>query len=297
MGSKGSKEKNKKDEKKPVQQQQQQPPQKQVQAQAQPQAAPPPQKAAAGGFEDDDHEEVADGGERAGDFKGDDTPNTDSDEAYSFWDRNKTYKPERKLANNKQQGLQKTMKATMKATLGGGELKKAVQLPEGEDMNEWIAVNTVHFFNAASMIYGTCRDFCTDQSCSQMSAGKAEYLWKDNGKYKKPTRLAAPQYIDLLLSWIDEQIANPQIFPVDEHAKFPRNFMSVVKNIYKRLFRLYAHLYYSHHEKIKSIGANAHLNTCFKHFIYFVLEFNLIDEKDLAPLSKFIAQFRDDKQK
>ena len=28
------------------------------------------------------------------------------------------------------------------ATLGSGNLKLAVQLPEGEDMNEWIAVNS-----------------------------------------------------------------------------------------------------------------------------------------------------------
>lgn len=46
-------------------------------------------------------------------------------------------------------------------------------------------------------------------------------------------------------------------------AKFPRQFLSEVKQIYKRLFRLYAHLYCTHSEKIRSIGANAHLNTCF----------------------------------
>ena len=27
------------------------------------------------------------------------------------------------------------------ATLGSGSLRKAVQLPEGEDLNEWLAVN------------------------------------------------------------------------------------------------------------------------------------------------------------
>ena len=30
----------------------------------------------------------------------------------------------------------------MAATLGSGNLKLAVQLPEGEEMNEWIAVNS-----------------------------------------------------------------------------------------------------------------------------------------------------------
>lgn len=28
------------------------------------------------------------------------------------------------------------------ATLGSGNLRNAVQLPEGEDVNEWIAVNS-----------------------------------------------------------------------------------------------------------------------------------------------------------
>jgi MOB kinase activator 1 len=35
------------------------------------------------------------------------------------------------------------------ATLGGGSLRKAVKLPEGEDENEWLAVN--------SEFYRTCR--------------------------------------------------------------------------------------------------------------------------------------------
>jgi hypothetical protein len=33
--------------------------------------------------------------------------------------------------------------ATVKATLGAGNLQEAVLLPEGEDKNEWLAVNTV----------------------------------------------------------------------------------------------------------------------------------------------------------
>ena len=30
------------------------------------------------------------------------------------------------------------------ATLGGGSLRKIVKLPEGEDENEWLAVNSEH---------------------------------------------------------------------------------------------------------------------------------------------------------
>lgn len=32
------------------------------------------------------------------------------------------------------------------ATLGSGDLRLAVMLPEGEDLNEWVAVNSKSFF-------------------------------------------------------------------------------------------------------------------------------------------------------
>ena len=32
-------------------------------------------------------------------------------------------------------------------TLGSGNLEMAVELPDGEDMNEWLAVNTIEFYN------------------------------------------------------------------------------------------------------------------------------------------------------
>lgn len=221
-----------------------------------------------------------------------DAATTNADESYSFWDRNKTFKPMKNVVKKKHNELQNTIKATMKATLGGGELRNTVKLPDGEDENEWIAVNTVHFYNAANMIYGTCAEYCTETSCAIMSAGpKYEYLWKDGIKYKRPTRVSAPVYIDLLLNWVSEQISDPSLFPVDETTKFPKNFKTQVKQIYKRLFRLYAHIYYSHFEQICSIGANAHLNTCFKHFVYFVLEFDLVDKDEMAPLKKLISKF------
>ena len=40
-----------------------------------------------------------------------------------------------------------------------------------------------------------------------MSGGaKFEYLWQDGTKYKKPTHLPAPQYISLLMDWVESQI-------------------------------------------------------------------------------------------
>ena len=42
--------------------------------------------------------------------------------------------------------------------------------------------------------------------------------------------------------------------------------------------------------EVVSLGEEAHLNTSFKHFIYFVQEFDLIDRKELAPLQELIER-------
>lgn len=46
-------------------------------------------------------------------------------------------------------------------TLGSGNMLLAVELPNGEDLNEWLAVNTIEFYNEISIIYGTLIEFCT----------------------------------------------------------------------------------------------------------------------------------------
>ncbi len=60
-----------------------------------------------------------------------------------------------------------------------------------------------------------------------------------------------------------------RIFPQQYGIPFPPNFMDVVRTMFKRLFRVYAHIYHTHFRSICSLGEEAHLNTCFKHFMYF----------------------------
>ena len=71
-------------------------------------------------------------------------------------------------------------------------------------------------------------------------------------------------------------------------VEFPPDFKTVIIDIFRRLFRVYAHIYTTHFQVIVSLGEEAHLNTSFKHFILFVKEFNLIDQKELAPLADLI---------
>jgi len=201
---------------------------------------------------------------------------------------NKTFKPLKSQSGGKD-GKASKLSEYAKATLGSGNMRSAVVLPKGEDVNEWLAVNTVDFFNEISLLYGTITEFCTPATCAVMSAGPTfEYLWADGVKVKKPIKVSAPEYVDLLMSWVETQLNDEHIFPLQLGTPFPKNFQTVVKTIFKRLFRVYAHIYHSHFQKIVGLGAEAHLNTCFKHFIYFVHEFKLIETKELAPLKDLI---------
>ncbi|NXT62624.1 MOB1A kinase, partial [Chaetops frenatus] len=206
----------------------------------------------------------------------------------------KTFKPKKNIPEGSHQY---ELLKHAEATLGSGNLRQAVMLPEGEDLNEWIAVNTVDFFNQINMLYGTITEFCTESSCPVMSAGpRYEYHWADGTNIKKPIKCSAPKYIDYLMTWVQDQLDDETLFPSKiggcswvalagpswlSHAltppcccvpgvPFPKNFMSVAKTILKRLFRVYAHIYHQHFDSVMRLQEEAHLNTSFKHFIFFV---------------------------
>lgn len=65
---------------------------------------------------------------------------------------------------------------------------------------------------------------------------------------------------------------------------FPKNFQQVCNKILTRLFRVFVHVYIHHFDSILSMGAEAHVNTCYKHFYYFIREFSLVDQRELEPL-------------
>jgi len=180
------------------------------------------------------------------------------------------------------------LKRACQEPLGTQNMGQAVLLPKGEDINEWLAVHTLDFYNEVSILYGTIEEYCTKESCPVMSAGpKFEYLWADGARFKKPIRVSAPRYVELLLTWVEDQLECSEIFPQD-HGHFPSNFQTIVRNIFKRLFRVYAHIYHCHIKRITGLGAERHFNTCFKHFVYFVKEFKLIDESQQECLRDVI---------
>lgn len=172
---------------------------------------------------------------------------------------------------------------------GTVNLEDFVRLPDGEDKDEWIAVHVIDFYNDLSLLYGTISDLCTAETCPVMSAGsKYTYLWADGVTITTPMKVPAREYVDYLMQWVDDQISNEDIFPVEVGQSFPHNFQDQMRVVFKRLFRVYAHMYRGHFKQFARLGVEQHLHMCFKRFVFFSLEFKMVDDSEFAPLRKLV---------
>ncbi|KAG9104749.1 Mitotic exit network component [Ceratobasidium sp. 370] len=168
--------------------------------------------------------------------------------------KTRTFKPRKDVPEGtKQYQLRKYAEAT----LGSGNLRLAVVLPDGEDLNEWLAVHTVDFFNHLNMLYGTVTEFCP----------RYEYLWEDGVTYKRPTKLSAPDYVDALMNWVQGLLDDEKVFP----NKIGKEFQATTGSVLKLA---------------QSNSYAAHLNTSYRHFFLFINEFDLVDKKELVPLDE-----------
>lgn len=90
-------------------------------------------------------------------------------------------------------------------------------------------------------------------------------------RYKRPTKLPAPEYVDALMNWTQSILDDEAVFPNTIgtsscfpcfHAplmkgvgvSFPRTFKDTVRTIVRRLFRVYAHIYSNHFDQICALG-------------------------------------------
>ena len=180
------------------------------------------------------------------------------------------------------------MSTFVAGTLGVGEgMEEAVKLPQGENLNEWLSVHVVDFMNEVSLLYGIIAEFDTADKYPVMSAGEFTYKWSDETT-KKPLSVSAPKYVENLFNWIERQLNDEKIFPVDMDKDFPKDFRKRVKHIFSRLFRVYAHIYCSHMRHIEAQHAEKHVNSSMKHFVLFALEFNLLRIQELQPVRKIL---------
>ena len=54
------------------------------------------------------------------------------------------------------------------------------------------------------------------------------------------------------------------------------------------MFRCYAIIFSSLFETLQQFGLAPHLNSCFKRFVYFCLEFSLVEEREFKVISNLV---------
>jgi MOB kinase activator 1 len=107
-----------------------------------------------------------------------------------------------------------------------GNMRAAVALPIGEDMHEWLASNSVDFFNEISLIWGIVNESgVIAQGPGEGFPPGFEYLWADGVTVKTPIRCSAPQYIDYVMTWVEEHINNEAVFPSSPGTKLTDCFV------------------------------------------------------------------------
>jgi len=178
-------------------------------------------------------------------------------------------------------------------TLGSGDLWKAVALPEGESLEEWISVHTVDFFNEVSLLYGTVAEEAAAKFSLPGQGFPPGFVYMWPGGNEELMECSAPQYVDHVMSWVEDVLNDPNIFPTATDVKeYPSNFRDVCGSIFKRIFRVFAIMYCQHFEFIESLNLAPHLNTSFKHFIFFCLEFDLVEDKEFRPLEPLLLRLK-----
>ncbi|KAI9886556.1 MAG: hypothetical protein M1823_001668 [Watsoniomyces obsoletus] len=193
--------------------------------------------------------------------------------------------------------------------------------PKAVDLGEWIAHQVVEqhrtltkFIDIVQAAEPGKAPLCNTATCPTMNAGNHTYTWLDSNR--QPTRLAAYRYIELVQKWIKGKINDPNLFPTETDANaaigmgqstnnnhnqslstrdnrewigkssgFPDHFFQDCRNMYKQMFRVFAHIYWNHFEwPFFHADMERWLNSSFMLFVIVGTELELLTLKDLEPM-------------
>uniref|UniRef100_T1IJY4 MOB kinase activator-like 2 n=1 Tax=Strigamia maritima TaxID=126957 RepID=T1IJY4_STRMM len=166
------------------------------------------------------------------------------------------------------------------------DFRLLVEQPSGLEYNEWLASHidrALAFFEHINLIYGTISEFCTMSGCPDMTGPcSRQYLWFD--ERGKKCKVAAPHYIDYVMTFTQKTINDETIFPTKYANDFPTSIESLVKKIHQLLFHVVAHMYHAHFKELVLLSLHAHLNLVFAHLVLFNERYRLIEEKETDVL-------------
>lgn len=76
---------------------------------------------------------------------------------------------------------------------------------------------------------------------------------------------------------------------VGKRSGFPDRFIDVCQMIFRQMFRVYAHLYWSHFiDPFYHLNLEKQLNSCFSHFVLTATALDMLKPQELEPMQPLI---------
>ena len=185
--------------------------------------------------------------------------------------------------NTKELKSSLTVPANLRLLTSYDLIKYTVQLPMFTSKNDWITLKLLEMVKEVNVLCISIRHFCTEISCPRMNAGSfVDFNWiGDEGLAEK---VSAPVYMRKLSIWAIGMLKDAKLCPIVSSCSYPESFQAEAKSVFRRLFRVYAHVYLEHFAEFTSAGASTALNTSFIHAFVFGKHFELLTEYDVAPI-------------
>ena len=118
-------------------------------------------------------------------------------------------------------------------------------------------------------------------------------MWSDGVTFVEPVSIPARTYMKFCLLWTQKQLKDPMLVPSTSDASYPKDAHSTWKMVYRRLFRVYAHLYINHQDDFDKHGVmGAVLNCMLRRLILFGIEGKLTSKKELEPVKLILKKIK-----
>lgn len=112
-------------------------------------------------------------------------------------------------------------------------------------------------------------------------------MWCDEITFINPISIPARTYMKFCLLSTQKQLKDSDIITSTTHASYPPDALLTWKMIYRRLLRVYAHLYVNHKSDFDKIGVLGLVLQCMlRRFILYGIETGLTTKKELEPVKE-----------
>lgn len=167
-------------------------------------------------------------------------------------------------------------------------------MPTGETCSSWIALHVIDFLEVIQTLWAVASE---DKKYILSGQGfPPGFNFTLSGKdINVSSSVSAPVYIEEVLYWIEAEIMNDDsnFFSDDDNDQYDATSSSALYNkIYVYLFHVYAILFSTYQETFQDYGMIVHLNSTFKHFIFFCTQFELLPEQEVECLMEYVRPIR-----